>query len=177
MGADTYGYDRDAVILSREQQAEIGDIFLSARTVSRQMVMQARDQSDEIVRVAHERAEQIVKQAEEQAEEIIREAEKKAADRSAKAQPETETDVSPEMQEYVMRFVGDCFSRLRQQQQETAEFLEDQWQAFLSGMSASNTLPASLANTEIPVVEEVSRQEIEDRVSAIARELMEIIGK
>ena len=62
---------REEARLSREQQAEIGDIFLSARTVSRQMVIQAREQSDESLRTARDRAEQIVTEAEERASAIV----------------------------------------------------------------------------------------------------------
>ena len=77
-----------------------------------------------------------------------------------------------------MRCVGDCFARLRQQQLDTADYINEQWRSFLSGLSLPELpTPASLRNTEGAAGEEVSRQEIEERVSAIAKELMEIIGK
>ena len=106
----------------------------------------------------------------------------------AEAAAKTETDVQPEeavresaalpeeMQEYVVRCVGDCFARLRQQQQETTDFINEQWRCFLSGLSLPE-LPVRGAAPSETEGTGVTRQDIEDRVSAIARELMEIIGK
>ena len=131
---------REEARLSREQQAEIGDIFLSARTVSRQMVLQAREQSDEILRTARDRAEQIVTEAEERAERILREAEERAA-AIGETRPNDASGMSAEMQDYVIRAVGECFEKLRLRQQENTEFINSQWQSFLSGLSLADTLP------------------------------------
>ena len=169
---ESNGVLREEVRMSREQQAEIGDIFLSARTVSRQMVMQAREQSDQILQTARDRAEQIVAEAEEKAARILREAEEKAAAVS----PNTASGMTPEMQDYVVRAVGECFEKLRQRQQETADFINDEWRSFLSGLAITDALPPAPQKQEVQT-DSVTRQEIEDRVSAIARELMEIIGK
>ena len=85
--------------------------------------------------------------------------------------------LSEEMQEYVVRCVGECFARLRQQQLDTAEYLNEQWRGFLSGLSLPELpTPGSAQKAEEPD-NGVSQQDIEDRVSAIARELLEIIGK
>ena len=165
------------------------------------------EQAAEKLREAEEQAAQITREAEEQAAEKLREAEERAAQilqgateekngeaagseegKEAEAAAETEAAGQPEkavrenaalpeeMQEYVVRCVGDCFARLRQQQQETADFINEQWRCFLSGLSLPEvpTLGAAPAETEGTGV---TRQDIEDRVSAIARELMEIIGK
>lgn len=218
MGVETNEKREESFRLSTEQQAEIGDILLSARAVSRQMILQAQEQIDDMMRKAEEQAAeklrgaeeqaaQITRQAEEQAAEKLREAEERAAQilRSAteekngeadgaeeKTEPEDAAETEPgarpeepvlegaalpeEMQEYVVRCVGDCFARLRQQQQETADFINEQWRCFLSGLSlpgqpAPGSAPAETGGTG------VTRQDIEDRVNAIARELMEIIGK
>ena len=159
------------------QKAEVGDILLSARTVSRQMVSQAREQSDEILQIARDRAEQIVQDAEEKAAAIVRDAEERAAVLLAEAAEERNA-TSAQMQDYVVQCVGDCFSRLRQQQLETVDFINEQWRSFLSGLALSDELqgppkPPKAAQTP---VDEISRQDIEARVSAIAKELMEIIG-
>ena len=164
--------------LNLEQRAEIGDILLSARTVSRQMVTQAREQSDEILQTARDRAEQIVQAAEEKAAAILKDAEEKAAVLIEEAS-EPRDVMSAQMQEYVVRCVGDCFSRLRQQQLETVDFINEQWRGFLSGLSLTDEVqgpprPKQLAPQAKP--DEISRQDIEARVSAIAKELMEIIG-
>ena len=156
--------------LNAEQKAEVGDVLLSARTISRQMVSQAREQSDEILQLARDRAEQIVQQAEDKAAAILAEAEEKAA-----AQRDT---MSAQMQDYVVQCVGDCFSRLRQQQLETVDFINEQWRGFLSGLALTDELQGPPRPPKAPQqpTEEISRQDIESRVSAIAKELMEIIG-
>lgn len=215
MDTVTNGPQKEEFRLSAEQQAEIGDILLSARAVSRQMIAQARQQAEELLQNANERADALVREAEEkadailtdageqalkttqtaeaQAAETIRAAEEKAAellkeagarDGEGSATVEEQPDekdapaISEAMQEYVVRCVGDCFARLRQQQLDTADYINEQWRSFLSGLSLPELpTPASLRNTEGAAGEEVSRQEIEERVSAIAKELMEIIGK
>ena len=218
MNAETNEKREESVRLSTEQEAEIGDILLSARAVSRQMILQAQEQIDDMMRKAEEQAAEKLREAEEQAAQITREAEEQAAEKlreaeeraaqilqgameekygeapgseeqtEAEAAAETETDVQPEeavresaalpeeMQEYVVRCVGDCFARLRQQQQETADFINEQWRCFLSGLSLPE-LPVRGAAPSETEGTGVTRQDIEDRVSAIARELMEIIGK
>ena len=160
--------------LNLEQKAEIGDILLSARTVSRQMVTQAREQSDEILKTARDRAEQIVQEAEEKAAAILLEAEEKAAAMLEEASQPRDV-MSPEMQDYVVQCVGDCFSKLRQQQLETVDFINSQWQSFLSGLSLTEP-PAEKPKAGPAPADEISRQDIEARVSAIAKELMEILG-
>ena len=159
------------------QKAEVGDILLSARTVSRQMVSQAREQSDEILQIARDRAEQIVQDAEEKAAAIVRDAEERAAGLLAEAAEERNA-TSAQMQDYVVQCVGDCFSRLRQQQLETVDFINEQWRGFLSGLSLTDELqgPPRPPKAAQPPADEISRQDIEARVSAIAKELMEIIG-
>ena len=193
MNAETNESQHEQFRLSTEQQAEIGDILLSARAVSRQMILQAQEQADGILQKATEEAGRLVREAEEQAEQITRQAEAQAAEKLREAEantPElpdageetageaenTSLALSEEMQEYVVRCVGDCFARLRQQQQETADFINEQWRCFLSGLSLPE-LPVRGAAPSETEGTGVTRQDIEDRVSAIARELMEIIGK
>ena len=163
--------------MNAEQKAEVGDVLLSARTVSRQMVSQAREQSDEILQIARDRAEQIVQQAEEKAAAILREAEEKAAALQEEAAAQRDA-VSAQMQDYVVQCVGDCFSRLRQQQLETVDFINEQWRGFLSGLALTDEIqgPPRPPKAAQPPTEEISRRDIEARVSAIAKELMEIIG-
>ena len=193
MNAETNESQHEQFRLSTEQQAEIGDILLSARAVSRQMILQAQEQADGILQKATEEAGRLVREAEEQAEQITRQAEEQAAEKLREAETNTPElpptgeeeagkaenaapGLSEEMQEYVVRCVGDCFARLRQQQLETAEFINEQWRAFLSGLSLPELPTPGAVRTESEQTG-ISRQDIEDRVSAIARELMEIIGK
>ena len=78
------------------------------------------------------------------------------------------------MQEYVVRYVGDCFSRLRRQQLEAAEALNEQWRSFLCGLTLTDEAKPVPQPRQ---ADEISLQEIESRVSAIAQELREILGK
>ncbi len=261
MSEESVTQEKEQLRLSTEQQAEIGDILLSARAVSRQMVNQAREQSDEILQTARDRAEQIMNEASEKAARALREADEKAAaivgdareeaanalqeaedqaaaiiqeaeekgalaireaDDKASAiisdavkrtaasrkaeetadsiiveaesraaailreaekkaaeseEPPAESDGTPgleAMQDYVVQYVGDCFARLRQQQLDSVALINEQWQSFLSGLQlvGEGKLPE-----KAPPAEEVSSQDIERRVSAIAKELMDIIGK
>lgn len=162
--------------LSMEQQAEIGDILLSARTVSRQMVAQAREEADGIVKAAEERAGQRVREAEEQAAEILREAEEKAAALVREAEERSAPPMSEaEMQEYAVHAVEECFSRLRRQQLDVLDMINEQWRDFLSRLNFSEPAPdAEERETFTPPP--ITQQDIETRVNAIARELMEIIG-
>ncbi len=191
----------------RSARAVSRQMILQAQEQIDDMMRKAEEQAAEKLREAEEQAAQITRGAEEQAAEKLRKAEERAAQilqgameekngeaagneegAEADAAAETEAAGQPEkaaresaalpeeMQEYVVRCVGDCFARLRQQQQETADFINEQWRCFLSGLSlpelpARGAAPAENGGTG------VTRQDIEDRVSAIARELMEIIGK
>ena len=182
---------KEKIRLSTGQQAEIGNIMLSARSVSRQTITQAQTKADEILKNANERADEIVRDAAAKAAETLRLAEEQAArivhDAEARANEiapaEKEADESarssglPEdMQEYVVRCVGECFDRLRRQQMETADFINEQWRRFLSDLSLPELPTPGPAPAEAEK-DDVSQQEIEERVSAIAKELMEIIGK
>ena len=179
MDAETKELRKDEFRLSTEQQAEIGDILLSARAVSRQMINDAQTKADAILQSANAEAERLVREAEEKAAETLRAAEARALE-IAPAEEPAETPaasaLSEEMQDYVVRCVGDCFAKLRQQQLDTVDYLNEQWQGFLSGLSLPELPTPVTAQTE-ETGREVSRQDIEQRVSAIAKELMEIIGK
>ena len=68
------------------------------------------------------------------------------------------------------------FARLRQQQQENVDFINEQWQSFLCSLIPGEEGAAAHESPK-PAESEISQQEIEAKVNAIARELMEIIGK
>ena len=191
--------------LSTKQQAEIGDILLSARSVARQLVSQAKQQSEELLRDSRQQAAQIaaeaqtraasavneadeksaaligeaekkaaaivreaegkaeaivceaeektgpiVSSAEEKAAAIVREAEEHAAvilqeaERNAEAPVTSERMGIPEnMQDYVVRCVGDCFTKLRQQQLASIDLINEQWQSFLSNLTLEEAAPTA----------------------------------
>ena len=76
----------------------------------------------------------MIEDAEDKAAAILRAAEEKAAALLEEASQPRDV-MSAEMQEYVVKCVGECFSRLRQQQLETVDFINDQWRGFLSGLT------------------------------------------
>ena len=193
MDAEKIVIPKEKIRLSTGQQAEIGNIMLSARRVSRQTIAQAQAKADEILKNANERADELVRDAASKAAETLRLAEEQAArivhdaearaNEIAPAEEKAEADesgrtsaLSEDMQEYVVRCVGECFARLRQQQMETADFISEQWRRFLSELSLPE-LPAPGSAPAEAERDDVSQQEIEERVSTIAKELMEIIGK
>lgn len=226
--------------LSTKQQAEIGDILLSARSVSRQLVNQAKQQSEEMLQNTKQQAAQIIAEAQTRAASVVDEAEKKAAvlvneaekkavvlvseaekkaeavireaegkaeaivceaeektgpimskagERAAsiihdaeehaaiilqEAERNAGTTTAPEqiqlpedMQDYVVRCVGDCFTKLRQQQLSSIDLINKQWQAFLCNLTPEEIPPAAPAQS-------ISREDIESRVDVIAKELLDM---
>ena len=175
--------------LSMEQQAEIGDILLSARAVAQQMTAKAEEEANRLVSEAQARAEEILRvaeqtqhEAEEKADRLVREAEEKAAallreaeEKTAPPAPEPSV-TEAELQEFAVRAVENCFAALRRQQLDAVELINEHWRHFLSELSFSQPPDSLGERPDPPPVPEVSQRDIEDRVNAIARELMEIIG-
>ena len=167
-----------ALDTTRAAEEKADAVIHAAEEKTAEMLRASEEQADAVIRGAGEKATGIVRSADEEAAGIIREAGKTAAGAVAEldaAEPKASA-MSEEVQDYMVRCVGDCFARLRQQQQETADFLNEQWRAFLGGLSLPD-LPTAAAGQANAPDDEVSRQDIEQRVSAIAKELMEIIGK
>ena len=170
-----------------------------------EIVKAAEARADEIVREAEKKAAEILRRAEAECDARLRvDAETPVVHAPAEelpaAEPEPEAvppmedrgltraeaeriraEAAAEAQEYAVRCVEECFARLRQQQQENVDFINEQWQSFLCGLipgeegAASHEIPQPKAAE--PAEPEISQQEIEAKVNAIARELMEIIGK
>ena len=215
--------------LSTKQQTEIGDILLSARSVSRQLISQAKQQSEEMLQNTKQQAAQIIAEAQTRAASLVDEAEKKVAVLVSEAEKKAEavireaegraeaivceaeektgpimseakekassiirdaeehaaiilheaernagTAAAPEqiqlpedMQDYVVRCVGDCFAKLRQQQLSSIDLINKQWQAFLCNLTPEEIPPAAPAQS-------ISREDIETRVDVIAKELMDM---
>ena len=131
------------------QRTEIGDTLLSARSLSRRMLDKARKQADEIVADANAQAEQILSDARAQAAAI-------------RAAARADADQGEGQQERAVRCVEACISQLKEQQEQAIETLNAQWQAFLCSLGEdAPTAPGAPAD-------------LEDKVSAIAREMREI---
>ena len=107
------------------QKNQISDTLMSARDIARQMIEDAKTQAEETARRAQAQAEETVKAAEKKAELIIA---------GAKTRKESaDADVS-EVQEYALKCVENCVDKLRAQHVEAIEYLNAQWQDFLSGL-------------------------------------------
>ena len=107
------------------QKSQISDTLMSAQSIARQLIDDAKTQAEETARLAQTQAEETVKAAEKKAELILAGArtKKEAAD----------ADVS-EVQEYALKCVENCVDKLRAQHMEAIEYLNAQWQDFLSGL-------------------------------------------
>jgi len=122
------------------QKNQISDTLMSARDIARQMIEDAKTQAEETARRAQAQAEETVKAAEKKAELILA---------GAKTKKESaDADVS-EVQEYALRCVENCVDKLRQQHVEAIEYLNAQWQDFLSGL----ILPGDEKQAELPEAE------------------------
>ena len=122
------------------QKNQISDTLMSARDIARQMIEDAKTQAEETARRAQAQAEEVVKAAEKKAELILA---------GAKTKKESaDADVS-EVQEYALKCVENCVDKLRQQHVEAIEYLNAQWQDFLSGL----ILPGDEKQAELPEAE------------------------
>lgn len=122
------------------QKNQISDTLMSARDIARQMIEDAKTQAEETARRAQAQAEETVKAAEKKAELILA---------GAKTRKESaDADVS-EVQEYALRCVENCVDKLRAQHVEAIEYLNAQWQDFLSGL----ILPGDEKQAELPEAE------------------------
>ena len=108
-----------------QQKNQISDTLMSAQDIARQMLDDARIQADETARLAQMQAEETIKAAEKKAELIL-------AGAKSKRQA-SDAEVS-EVQEYALKCVENCVDKLRQQHVEAIEYLNSQWQDFLSGL-------------------------------------------
>ena len=122
------------------QKNQISDTLMSARDIARQMIEDAKTQAEETARRAQAQAEETVKAAEKKAELILA---------GAKTRKESaDADVS-EVQEYALKCVENCVDKLRAQHVEAIEYLNAQWQDFLSGL----ILPGDEKQAELPEAE------------------------
>ena len=122
------------------QKNQISDTLMSARDIARQMIEDAKTQAEETARRAQAQAEETVKAAEKKAELILA---------GAKTKKESaDADVS-EVQEYALKCVENCVDKLRAQHVEAIEYLNAQWQDFLSGL----ILPGDEKQAELPEAE------------------------
>ena len=107
------------------QKNQISDTLMSAQNIARQMIEDARTQAEETAKLAQSQAEETVRAAEKKAELIL------AGARTRKESAEAEMN---EVQEAALRCVESCVDKLRAQHVEAIEFLNAQWQDFLSGL-------------------------------------------
>lgn len=107
------------------QKTQISDTLMSAQSIANQIIEDAKTQADNSIRLAQVQAEETVKTAEKKAEIIL------AGARTKKEA--SDADVN-EVQEYALKCVESCVDKLRAQHMEAIEYLNAQWQDFLSGL-------------------------------------------
>ncbi|MBQ2960650.1 MAG: DivIVA domain-containing protein [Oscillospiraceae bacterium] len=122
------------------QKNQISDTLMSAQSIAQQIIEDAKTQADSIASLAQTQAEEIVKAAEKKAELIL------AGARTRK--DASDKDVS-EVQDYALKCVENCVEKLRRQHMEAIEYLNAQWQDFLSGL----IIPGDEQQPELPEAE------------------------
>ena len=108
-----------------QQKNQISDTLMSAQNIARQMLEDARIQAEETMRLAQKQAEETIESAEKNAELILGAANSKRQAYDAQVN---------EVQEYALKYVENCVDKLRQQHVDAIEYLNSQWQDFLSGL-------------------------------------------
>ena len=146
-----------------QQKSQISDTLMSAQDIARQMLDNARIQAEETEKQAQVQAEEIIKAAEKEAELIID---------GARTRRQACDALVNEAQEYALKCVENCVEKLRHQHVEAIEYLNSQWQDFLSGLS----IPGDEQPLEQPVeeVEEISPLQPVDWMALASMELPEM---
>ena len=140
--------------LSRGRE-EIGEAFLSARTVARQLVADARREADETLAAAREEAERLVAEAKERADALVAEAEEKSSSLLAG---------SGEKEQKTVRSVQDCYLDMRGRLESMTRELDGAWQRFL----------CSLGDDPLPETPDVLPADLSEKLGAIAESLAAI---
>ena len=122
------------------QKSQISDTLMSAQSIAQQIIEDAKTQADSIASLAQTQAEETIKAAEKKAELIL------AGARTRK--DASDKDVS-EVQDYALKCVENCVEKLRRQHMEAIEYLNTQWQDFLSGL----IIPGDEQQPELPEAE------------------------
>ena len=143
------------------QKNQISDTLMSAQNIARQMIEDAKAQAEETARMAQSQAEETVKAAEKKAELIL------AGARTRKESAEAEMN---EVQEAALRCVENCVDKLRAQHVEAIEFLNAQWQDFLSGL----IIPGDEEAEQLPEPEPEPMPEPVDWMAVASMELPEM---
>lgn len=107
------------------QKNQISDTLMSAQSIAQQTIEDAKAQADSIASLAQSQAEEIVKAAEKKAELILT---------GAKTRKDASDKEVSEVQDYALKCVENCVEKLRRQHMEAIEYLNAQWQDFLSGL-------------------------------------------
>lgn len=143
------------------QKNQISDTLMSAQNIARQMIEDAKAQAEETAKLAQSQAEETVKAAEKKAELIL------AGARTRKESAEAEMN---EVQEAALRCVENCVDKLRAQHVEAIEFLNAQWQDFLSGL----IIPGDEEAEQLPEPEPEPMPEPVDWMAVASMELPEM---
>ena len=160
--------EEKAAALVKEAEKKAAAIVREAEGNAEALVCEAEEKTGPIMSKAEEKAAAIVREAEEHAAVILQEAERNAGSTVAPEQ----IQLPENMQDYVVRCVGDCFAKLRQQQLASIDLINKEWQSFLCNLTLEEIPPETPRRSGT-----VSREDIEARVNIIARELMDMIEK
>ena len=121
------------------KKSEIGDLWLEAQGMSKEITGRANSKADKIVEAARKEAEEIIKCAQTRASEIMKKAAFEADDIVSRAKAEEREimdrlSLLPDQQEHSVRCVEECMNKLKKFHLDAVDMLNDQWQLFLSGL-------------------------------------------
>ena len=163
-------------------KAQTDEIIQNAETQAEEIVRNAELQAEEIVHNAEIHAQQLLHNAETDSARIIQSAETEAAEivQNAEAQAtgivrtaSSSSPLSAETQEFAIHSVESCIEQLRRQLLDSVEIVDQQWNDFLRGLVNPKGVHDSVAVSDTD--EEIDAPpDIEEKVSAIARELLDI---
>ena len=167
---------------AREAGAEAQRVLSDARNEAENISREARAEAERVIAGARFEADKLAAQAHSEAESITRAAGEKAAEALRSDQSAVAAESQRQL-DHAVSCVDQCITRLRQQQLDSIEAINAQWQDFLCELMPSPapraSAPRSAATIKTvtvvrPSAAVASGGAIEERLSAIAKELKEI---
>lgn len=155
---------------------------MAALAFSQEIINNAHTQADRVLKAAERQAEAIVEKARREADEIIQKAREHAAELPDRTPATAPVPDEERLRAYAARCVEACMADLRQRQQETLDYMNEQWRQLLGGLTDREVGPEparspqeSVRFSDAPLFPDaepdVGLDQIEAKVSAIAQQL------
>lgn len=161
------------------QKAEISEAVMSAQLLCTEIVQKATRQAEDLRGEAETQAQQILADARSRADALIADARSRVdaslerfrcEEEKAKLLEKEAQQDRIRRQEYAVKNVEACFSRLREQYQTGLDLLNQHWQDFLSGLYEEDLSTDSVFQPTLPSVE-IPPDDFSVKLQALADEL------